>query len=268
MLAARYQPGAVPALFEAIGRLGKAQQVDILSKVTAGGYNALMLAAQYQPSAVPALLEAIGQLDKAQQADILSKVQPQGYNALMLAARYQPGTVSELLKAISQLEEAQQAKILGKVTSNEVVILMCENNHFDGSQLLEVLKTIKGNKNTGVMIKFILKFEKKFSPSDWYTIVNENLIPAERIKHKKEMVYDYIKSLAQQNASGIINDALDKNKDIGKFFYIKRGFFGCNESAGTLKKLKVLKESGPFAGPVVNIDPPADQKFKVSKNKP
>jgi hypothetical protein len=111
----------------------------------------------------------------------------------------------------------------------------------DRSKLLETLEFLKDKRDTDVVIKFILKFKKLFTPEDWYNIVNHNLIRAELIKDKKEVVYDYIKNLGGEKASTIIDNATKKDTYLGKFFYTKRGFFDCNENSGTLKKLNDLK---------------------------
>ncbi len=130
MMAAYYQPDAIPNLIQAALTTSKPKTLiaELLSTKISDGRNALMLAACRQPNAIPSLIEAAGNTHKPQTliAELLSAKTSNGLNTLMIAARYQPDAIPNLIKAALTTNKPKTliAELLSEKTSNGMNALM------------------------------------------------------------------------------------------------------------------------------------------------
>lgn len=201
------------------------------------GNHPLMILVQHHwtlaSNLLPQLLTEIDHLaDTATKIALYTKKNSAGKQFLDLIIQQTPELIPHVFERILLFPAAIKAQLIQPLNFSKV----------SKDILLALLKLAKKTSCNEDLVKAVLKVQNKFTPEDWFTIVNENLIDSKLIKNKKETVLGYIKTL-KTNVTTVVDQSLNYHTYLGQFFFTRRGLLPCRKSAGTLKQLVQFKTS-------------------------
>ncbi len=83
---------------------------------------------------------------------------------------------------------------------------------------------------------------------------SDSMMKLATTSNAKELLIDYISHLDHASKTQLIDESLNKDSNLFKFFAVQRGFFATRDSAGSFLQLKKMQEESAKVGNAVQVE--------------